>query len=682
MAQSLPTYEEATSRDHWRLVGPYIQPQDLFAACLVSHQWFKLFSPLLWGTPTSQFAGRVGAAYTCRFFKFNLNLNLCRQHLRQLVHTMDLSVMHPSVRKAIAAGNGGTNWLRHLLRSAPKLQSLIVSNSPGALAGIGGIRQEGLCLLNASFCYYIPNKTLRDGLARFPALVYLDLSSTKPAGAWEVIREIASLRRLQILKLRGVGLQDAQMEALARTLRTRVWSLDVRDNHLSDTCIDALLTNCFLPPDHGSNGLRVLQDFLIALQTATENAQNRQTRASSSQSNAQAQDAAQPPPPFTEAVHSEPSELVEDNDSEAYMVSCLATRAHAQAELSERPKTGLTHLYVAGNDFTVNGAAQLIRTGRLNSFDCGTVRVKNIRTQSAVQARVQSLVQELSHSKLTYLRIDHRILGGEGEPKSPMVAFRDRRSRILVDEVLELTPSALPDLQHLVLTGVPAEAKDERFTDAVKAFLHRLAEQEQVIARKEAEEAALWLSLPPSVRATRRRERARNAHSKKGLRTLDLEMNSGDLSHSSYSLWQSVTEDADGETFHQASANDFSFFDNPEITESGDDEALGRQVVDLDLRADDDPQASQTASDGPHRDSSGDAEMTSPPSPPPSYEQASRSRRDVKHIVVTFRRERREAFEEEMRMGRGRPGAGGHWSGNVRILRNEGLSRPPVGGFH
>ncbi|KAI9766883.1 MAG: hypothetical protein M1840_006180 [Geoglossum simile] len=687
MAHSLPTYEEATSRDHWRLVGPYLHPQDLSTACLVSRKWFKLFTPLLWETPSSQFADRVGASYVRSFLKFILSLNTCRQYLRQLIRTMDLSELHPNLRKVNAVGNRDINeraWLRHLLLLAPRLQSLILSDCPKSLAEIRGIQQSELCLLNASFCHF---NGLSDGLSRLPVLVYLDLSSTKSAGTWDVIRQITSLHRLQILKLRGVGLQDAHMEALARSLGARVWSLDVRDNSLSDMCIDALLANCFLPSDHGSNGMRELQEFLIALQTATEIAQDPRTRVSGDQNNAQGQDVASPPPPFSDTVRSEPSEPEEDNDTEAYMISYLASRAHAQIELSERPRTGLTHLYVAGNGFTISGVAQLIRTGRLKLFDCGIVRANNIGAQFNLQARVQGLVQELAYSRLTYLRIDHRILGGEGGPRSPTTTYCNRHSGTLVDDELELMPSVLPSLRHLVLTGVPTEAKSEHFTDALKVLLHRLAEQEQEISRKEAEDAALWASLPPSIRAVRRRERVRNAHPKKGLQRLDLEMDSGDQRRSPYSLWQSVTEDADGETFHQASANDFSFFDNPdadttiEMMESDDEGSLSHQIMDLDLGTDDDRQTPQAAPDEPIRDFGGDVEMTSPSSPPPSYEQVARSRRDVKDIVVAFRRERREAFKEEVRMGRGTPGAGGHWSGNLRILRNEGLSRPMGGEF-
>jgi hypothetical protein len=578
-------------------------------------------------------------------------------------------------------------WLRHLLRGTPKLQSLIVRHCPIAthlaLVSTTAIGQTELHLLNASFCNKATAKSLCGGLARFPSLVYLDLSSTRSAGTWEVINQICSLNRLRILKLRDVGLQDVQMEALARTMGTRVWSLDVRNNNLSDMCIDTLLNYCFLPPDYGSNGLRELQDFLIALQTATENAQNRQTRTSSnlrSAVDAQAQDSANPPPPFSDIVHGEPSELEDDNDSEAYMVTYLASNPHAHIELSERPKTGLTHLYVAGNSFTVNGVAQLLRTARLKSFDCGTLRTNGIPTRFGPRATTEDLIQELINSKLTYLRVDHRIFGGDGQPRSSAVTFHDRQTSIDVDSELELIPSALPNLQHLVLTDVPTAVNREHFTDALKTFLHRLADQEREIARKEAADAAAWASLPASIRATRRRERDRNSRTKKGLQSLDLELVSGERRSKFSELWRSVTEDTDAETFQHASANDYSFFADPEyktatppLETTDEAETLRQQIMDLDMGSDNDLQSfpsppSTTTGPEPRYDSSEDVEMTSPNSPPPSYDNAAYGG-DVKEIIAGFRRERREKFEEEARKGKGEPGAGGHWSGRVRILR-------------
>ncbi|KAH0553129.1 hypothetical protein GP486_006685, partial [Trichoglossum hirsutum] len=605
MAQSLPTYEEATSRDHWRL----------------------------------------------------------------LVHTLDLSSLahhrgEPDADKLLELLE--EQWLRQLLHGTPKLQSLILRHCPIAthlaLVSATSVGQTELHLLNASFCSKATAKSLRGGLAHFPALGYLDLSSTKSAGAWEAINQICSLNRLRILKLRDVGLQDAQMEALARAMGTRVWSLDVRNNNLSDMCIDTLLRCCFLSPNHGFNRPRESQASLITQQTATENAQNRQTRAPSNLRFAQAQGATNPPPSFSDIVHGGPNELEGDSDSEAYMVTYLASDPHAHIELFERPKTGLTHLYVAGNGFTVGSVARLLRTARLKSFDCGTLRTKYIPTQFGPPPTIKDLIPELANSKLTYLRIDHRIFGGDGRPRSSITTPHDWPGNIDISDEPNLVPAALPNLQHLVLTDVPTTIDQERFTDALKRFLHRLADQEREIARKEAAGAAVWASLPASFRAARRRERDRNSRTRGGLQCLDLELVSRDRRGKFSELWRSVTEDTDGEAFQRASANDYSFFadpeygtDGPPLESPGGVETLRQQIMDLDMGSDNDLSFSSrpsttttttTTAEQPY-DPTEDVEMTSPISPSLSYGNAA-SGGDIKEIIAEFRRERRERFEEEV----------------------------------
>ena len=54
-----PSYEEATTKNHWSLVAGYISGVDLYAACLVSKEWHATFAPFLWGNPAGHFGDRV-----------------------------------------------------------------------------------------------------------------------------------------------------------------------------------------------------------------------------------------------------------------------------------------------------------------------------------------------------------------------------------------------------------------------------------------------------------------------------------------------------------------------------------------------------------------------------------------------------------------------------------------------
>lgn len=63
MDQQLPTYQEAqalVTQDGTtvsgltilRIVAPYILDEDLLSCCLLSHEGYKIFAPILWHEPT------------------------------------------------------------------------------------------------------------------------------------------------------------------------------------------------------------------------------------------------------------------------------------------------------------------------------------------------------------------------------------------------------------------------------------------------------------------------------------------------------------------------------------------------------------------------------------------------------------------------------------------------------
>ena len=58
-----PSYEEATTRDHWALIAGHIPSADLCSASLVSKQWHRTFAPCLWGNPASHFGAEGDRVY-------------------------------------------------------------------------------------------------------------------------------------------------------------------------------------------------------------------------------------------------------------------------------------------------------------------------------------------------------------------------------------------------------------------------------------------------------------------------------------------------------------------------------------------------------------------------------------------------------------------------------------------
>lgn len=63
MENALPTYEMATSQDHWSIIAPYIQSPDLCSCALVCERWHEIFAPKLWGNPASHFGTEDDSVY-------------------------------------------------------------------------------------------------------------------------------------------------------------------------------------------------------------------------------------------------------------------------------------------------------------------------------------------------------------------------------------------------------------------------------------------------------------------------------------------------------------------------------------------------------------------------------------------------------------------------------------------
>lgn len=58
-----PSYELATTRNHWTFVAPYIQSSDLCSVSRVCTAWHAIFQPFLWGNPASHFGTENDRVY-------------------------------------------------------------------------------------------------------------------------------------------------------------------------------------------------------------------------------------------------------------------------------------------------------------------------------------------------------------------------------------------------------------------------------------------------------------------------------------------------------------------------------------------------------------------------------------------------------------------------------------------
>ncbi|KAK5135768.1 hypothetical protein LTR08_004754 [Meristemomyces frigidus] len=441
MEAAPPSYEKATLINHWDIVGRYLPSNDLCSAALVCSRWHATFVPHLWGNPASHFGIENDSVYIA-LTRFKRTLQTARLLVRSLTHTLHLPPAHAEIYNGPHA-----HWLRDILERLPNLQSLIVrglpffdhaslqalrhttperdqyqpphgvielpaSNGYALAASIHSTPSFGLRLLDASRCPNVTSHGLAQALGRFETLLYLDLSFTYPAQDPRVLASLRRLKGLQVLKLRGISLTDTALETLARAIGLRVRSLDVRDNRITDRGIRTLLDRCFASADAGLG--------------------------------------ARHSPAMLPYLGSETLDIYQGEDFEGYLRSAFTGSFVSRLAIEDIPQGGITHLYIAGNDLTVEGASGLIRSGRLHVLDIASLRRGFLRHRSfsgrrdsdpiLEMPRVEKLTSVLwkhTSDDLTFLRVDHGLITRDVPNQHPEEVVRGR---------VELADTALPQL--------------------------------------------------------------------------------------------------------------------------------------------------------------------------------------------------------------------------------------------
>ncbi|PYH82022.1 hypothetical protein BO82DRAFT_72758 [Aspergillus uvarum CBS 121591] len=403
-----PSYQSATARDAWSIVSQYIPSSDLCAAALVCRRWHGLFMPFLWGDPASHFGTENDAVYVA-LTRFRRTLKYARLEVRMLTHTLHLP---PALSEIY--GGPRPEWLREILDSLPNLQSLIVSKLPffdhnammalkGACRGVEDeattSRTYNIRLLLADSEYNTTSQGIAETLMYFPELTYLDLSYTTPARDRLVLSALSQLECLQVLKLRGIGLKDNDAEFLANALGYRVRFLDLRNNLLTDMAVRSLLQACFRPTSN------------ITAELGSRRSGAWGSPIGGSQSI-----------PLSSIQRFLSSPMLDERYMAAF-TQPLTGRSWVE-DLSE---VGITHLYIADNLISVEGAASLLASSCLHALDVGTVNTAesiNRRQRSLASANedrqdlpgAEKLVPFLGSAakkNLTYLRAHHALCTAE-----------------------------------------------------------------------------------------------------------------------------------------------------------------------------------------------------------------------------------------------------------------------------
>nr|POE93448.1 hypothetical protein CFP56_19460 [Quercus suber] len=448
MEAAPPSYEKATVVNHLDIVARYIPSSDLCSASLVCSDWHTTFAPQIWGNPASHFGVQNDHVYVA-LTRFKRTLQTARLLVRSLTHTLHL----PPAQAELYDGPHA-DWLREILERLPNLQSLIVRGLPffdhAALQALkyvkvqrpdyavpGGVAELpasgmtlrrspvltrsgfSLRLLDCSRCTNVTAHGLAQALGRFETLLYLDLSFTYPAKQPEVLMILQRLHGLQVLKLRGIGLTDDALCTLAEAIGQSVRSLDIRSNLISDRGVRTLLDHCFVPEVRGSGESRTMF-------TGTWS------------------------PALLPYLSSAMLETYQGENFEGYLRNAFTDGFVSRMAIEDSRSRGITHLYIAENSLTAEGAGGLLRSGRLHVLDLGSL----IRDSTSLAANChidpvnkglllpgpEKLIPVLAKhaaDTLTFMRLEHAVVTKDIIPSN--------REDIIPGRV-ELADTSLPDL--------------------------------------------------------------------------------------------------------------------------------------------------------------------------------------------------------------------------------------------
>jgi hypothetical protein len=286
----------------------------------------------------------------------------------------------------------------------------------------------GLRLLDASGCTNATSTGLAEALPHFPGLVSLDLSRTAAARDKAVFSAFKFLRNLRVLNLRGLGLRDIDFSVIAESIRSRVRSLDISENHLTDSSARLLLDCC-------------LKETIIEARTSRG-----------------------PLAPFEYRQSDSDVDVFETENLVSYLRKKLTEGFVGSLAVEEARDVGITHLYISRNAITVEGISGLLRSKRLQVLDMGNMPavIKNpsFTSLGAAEADIElpsvskltPVLAVYATTSLKCLRINYRIitedatLEAAAPPRAELDGNLDKYAPSNAHELEAIKPST-PELE-------------------------------------------------------------------------------------------------------------------------------------------------------------------------------------------------------------------------------------------
>jgi hypothetical protein len=279
-------------------------------------------------------------------------------------------------------------------------------------------------LLDASGCTNATSTGLVEALRHFPDLVSLDLSRTPGARSEAVWSSLKYLPNLRLLNLQKMDLRDADLSIIAPSIGTRVRSLNISDNRLTDFSARLLLEYC-------------LRETIIEERRVTQGA-------------------------LAPVEHGKLNGDVDAFESEnvlKHVRKCLTEGFVGRLAVEEARDVGITHLFLSKNDVTVEGVSGLLRCRRLQVLDVGILpatmekpypdAAQDIELPGA--SKLTNVLLEYASAKLQFLRINYDLVTSDApllavpKPRAELSGIVESYSTIHTTE-LEAAPPSFTEL--------------------------------------------------------------------------------------------------------------------------------------------------------------------------------------------------------------------------------------------
>lgn len=564
---SLPTYEDTVrGPNELTFVAPYLDRISLLDACIACKKWYQAFGSHLWSDPIKLTAQTrtpfcefhpsgfpslhqlmLCIAKTDHFFR---RAKLYPEAVRDWVLTLDfrqLKLLENRLLKDFNSYSQVTTpkYALHFLPLFENLRFLVINHmgrfdyEPLDDIEVKPPREDTRLLLFSSAGIPFLDTSLFLSTPLLYNVMYLDLSNTTRTEAWTQLLTSRVFNSLRILKLRGLRLTDQNLPVNALHSWLRLWSLDLRDNSLTDQTIDVLLEECFAPKI-APTAIGPSSDEMLY-----EDPPLYQLRDQSDYLYISSDSIVPLRPDSTDTFM-------------AYMKQYADLTSDASHVLPEkdpmRKSTGLTHLYISDNGLTSRGIRKLLEnTNRLQVLDVGTVRTSpSLRypiphTTPYCQPDTAYLLHRQTGTRIENLRIHHSII-----TQTPTIVqgrlengytpqHLAKAERFSGKEPQGFNPLDNYRLTSLTLTDIPLKSTGPTITRLID-FLRLCALQEATL-------------LSASQSGTRNR---RSPRLLPGLRRLRLEFLNERAGADE--IGPSVSGDQDADEFQAQSMGDFSFF--------------------------------------------------------------------------------------------------------------------------